>query len=81
MSPELAGVLQNTALTGVDVGDALVQGRSVAEPATVLLLLVGTALAGLPADGASQGDDARAPPRRPSVAHGFAATVTVMATR
>ena len=47
VSPELAGVLQNTALTGVDVGDALVQGRSVAEPATVLLLLVGTALAGV----------------------------------
>jgi hypothetical protein len=47
VSAELAGVLQNTALTGVDVGDALVEARSVAEPATVMLLLAGTALAGV----------------------------------
>jgi len=47
VSPELAGVLQNIALIGDDVGDALVQARAVAEPATVLLLLAGTALVGI----------------------------------
>jgi hypothetical protein len=44
VSSELAGVLQNTALTGVDVGDALVAAQ-VPEPGTLALLALG--LAGL----------------------------------
>ena len=40
VSPELAGILENAALAGVDVGDALVeaQARAVGEPQSLLLL-------------------------------------------
>lgn len=50
VSPELAGVLEDTALIGVDVGDALVEGTAgsvaVSEPGTLALMLSGLALAG-----------------------------------
>jgi len=45
VSPELAGVLQNSSLIGVDVGDALIEAKAVPEPAT--LALFGLGLAGL----------------------------------
>jgi len=46
VSPELAGVLGNNALTGADVGDARLDGMSIIpEPASALLGLVGLAWA------------------------------------
>jgi len=44
VSPELAGVLQNSELIGMDVGDALAQGRV---PAPATLAPVGLELAGI----------------------------------
>lgn len=47
VSPELAGVLGNAALAGVDVGDALVEAVAAPEPGTLALLLGGLGLFGL----------------------------------
>lgn len=47
VSPELAGVLQNAGLIGVDVGDALVEASAVPEPGTLSLLLAGLLLGGV----------------------------------
>lgn len=47
VSPELANVLQNTGLIGVDVGDALVEAMAVPEPGTLALLGLGLAGLGL----------------------------------
>ncbi len=47
VSSELAGVLGNAGLVGVDVGDALVEAVAVPEPGTLSLLLAGLLLGGV----------------------------------
>lgn len=47
VSSELAGVLGNMGLTGVDVGDALVEAVAVPEPDTLSLMLAGLLLGGI----------------------------------
>jgi hypothetical protein len=47
VSSELAGVLGNADLTGVDVGDALVEAVAVPEPGTLSLVLAGLLLGGI----------------------------------
>lgn len=47
VSPELAGVLQNIGLSGVDVGDALVEAVAVPEPGTTALMLSALMIGGL----------------------------------
>jgi hypothetical protein len=47
VSSELAGVLGNAGLTGVDVGDALVEAAAVPEPGTLSLVLAGLLLGGI----------------------------------
>lgn len=47
VSTELAGVLGNLGLTGVDVGDALVEAVAVPEPGALSLMLAGLLLGGL----------------------------------
>jgi hypothetical protein len=47
VSSELAGVLGNAGLTGVDVGDALVEAVAVPEPGTLSLMLAGLLLGGV----------------------------------
>lgn len=47
VSAELAGVLGNAGLIGVDVGDALIEASAVPEPGTLSLLLAGLLLGGV----------------------------------
>lgn len=47
VSSELAGVLGNAGLVGVDVGDALVEASAVPEPGTLSLMLAGLLLGGV----------------------------------
>jgi hypothetical protein len=47
VSAELAGVLGNAGLVGVDVGDALVEAVAVPEPGTLSLVLAGLLLGGV----------------------------------